>query len=123
MFQIKVFKQFRMWKSFYVWRKCCSWRKFCIAQGALKQNLFILNPILQKALLSIQAMCCKLEEMSFTDVSKMEGNALSEFMEAQVCLFLNALDKGCLIHSLVKSLFNFIPVSSILLRINTNNYK
>jgi dynein heavy chain len=85
MFQIKVYKQFRMWKGFYVWRKYCIWKKFCIAQEALKQNLFVLNPILQQALLSIQAMCCKLMDTSFTDVSKMEGNALSEFMEVQVC--------------------------------------
>jgi hypothetical protein len=78
----------------------------CIAQGALEQNLFVLNPILQRTLLNIRAMCCKLEEMSFADVSKMEGNSLSEFMEAQVRPFLNALDEGCLIHSVVKSLFN-----------------
>jgi hypothetical protein len=74
-----------MWKGFYVWRKYCVRRKFRIAQEALKQNLFILNPVLQKALLSIQAMCCKLVDMSFTDLSKMEENTLSEFMEVQVC--------------------------------------
>jgi dynein heavy chain len=99
MFQIKVYKQFRLWKSFYVWRKYCLWRKFCNAQGALKQNLFILNPILQKALLSIQAMCCKLEEMSFADISKMEDNVLSEFLQAQVCPFLN---EDFLIHNTMK---------------------
>ena len=84
LFQIKAFKQFRMWKGFYVWRKYCLWRKFCIAQDALEQNHVILNPVLQKGVFNIQAMCCSLVDMSFTDVSKMEENALFEFIKVQV---------------------------------------
>jgi hypothetical protein len=68
-----------------VWRKICIWRKFHIFQEALKQNLFILHPVLQRALLSIQAMCCELVVMSFADVSRIEENALPEFIEVQVC--------------------------------------
>jgi len=80
-----------MWKGFYLWRKYCKHRKFRIAQKALEQNLFLLNPILQKALLRIQAMCCELVGMSFTDISKIEENALFEFMEVQVCFHTELL--------------------------------
>jgi hypothetical protein len=76
-----------MWKGFYVWRKYCVWRKFCIAQDALERNLVMLNPVLQTGLFNIQAMCCRLVDMSFTDINKIEENTLSEFIEVQVCLY------------------------------------
>lgn len=63
------------------------WRKFCIAQDALERNLVMLNPVLQTGLFNIQAMCCRLVDMSFTDINKIEENTLSEFIEVQVCLY------------------------------------
>ena len=74
-----------------MWRKYCVWRKFCIAQDALGRNHVILNPVLQKGVFNIQVMCCTFVDMSFTDVSKMEGNTLFEFIEVQVCIFTEYL--------------------------------
>jgi hypothetical protein len=52
----------------------------------LERNHVILNPALQKGIFDIQAMCYRLVDMSFTDVSKMEDNTLLEFIEVQVCI-------------------------------------
>ncbi|XP_069668946.1 dynein axonemal heavy chain 6 isoform X3 [Periplaneta americana] len=104
--KINAFKKFRMWKGFYVWRKYCVWRKFHVAQDMLEHNLFILNPILQKALLDIRKMCCKLINMSFSDTSNIQENALFGFIEVQMGKLESVQERITEFHSLTKELVN-----------------
>lgn len=55
--QIRTFYQFRMWKQFHQWHVNTRWCKFATAQRSLAHNLFILQPCLSAALLSIKHLC------------------------------------------------------------------
>ncbi|KAJ8737519.1 hypothetical protein PYW08_000114 [Mythimna loreyi] len=81
---IKFFKLYRYWKAFYVWRKSIVFRKYTKIRNKLAKNLFILTPILGKALLSIQAMCCEMYMKTFADVSRDMDTAFFYFIEDQM---------------------------------------
>lgn len=59
-------------------------RKYSKIRNKLAKNLFILTPILGKALLSIQAMCCEMYMKTFADVSRDMDTAFFYFIEDQV---------------------------------------
>ncbi|KAJ8737210.1 hypothetical protein PYW07_000481 [Mythimna separata] len=81
---IKFFKLYRFWKAFYVWRKSIVFRKYTKIRNKLAKNLFILTPVLGKALLSIQAMCCEMYMKTFADVSRDMDTAFFYFIEDQM---------------------------------------
>ncbi|XP_026758308.2 dynein axonemal heavy chain 6 [Galleria mellonella] len=81
---IKFFRVYRYWKAFYVWRKSILFRKYSKIRTKLAKNLFILTPVLGKALLSIQAMCCEMYMKSFADLSKDMDIAFFYFIEIQM---------------------------------------
>lgn len=83
-FQIRTFIVFRMWKNFYVWKKIVSYKKFVVAKHYLKENLFISDSILSKALLEIESMCSIFLDSSFFDNSIFEKILLFYFVEKQV---------------------------------------
>lgn len=87
-FQIKFFKLYRYWKAFYVWKKSIMFRKYTKIRNKLAKNLFILTPILGKALLSIQAMCCEMYTKSFADITRDMDTAFFYFIEDQVLIDL-----------------------------------
>ncbi|XP_037299908.1 dynein heavy chain 6, axonemal isoform X2 [Manduca sexta] len=78
---IKFFKVYRYWKAFYVWRKSIVFRKYSKLRSKLAKNLFILTPVLGKALLNIQAMCCEMYMKSFADLSRDMDTAFFYFIE------------------------------------------
>ena len=83
-FQIRTFIVFRMWKNFYVWKKIVSYKKFVAAKHYLKENLFISDSILSKALLEIESMCSIFLDSSLFDNSIFEKILLFYFVEKQV---------------------------------------
>lgn len=83
-FQIKFFRVYRYWKAFYVWRKSILFRKYTKTRTKLAKNLFILTPLLAKALLSIQSMCCEMYMKTFADLSRDMDTAFFYFFEVQV---------------------------------------
>lgn len=78
-----------MWKAFYVWRKQITVGKFIKVSKYMKQNLFISDPILSKALLEIKAMCTAFLNLSFYDSSVIEKLSLSDFTEIQVNILIS----------------------------------
>ncbi|XP_043248669.1 dynein axonemal heavy chain 6 [Colletes gigas] len=81
--KIKTFALFRKWKTFYVWRKSVTRRKFVNARNYLKENLFISDPILSKALLEIKSMCSIFLDSSFFNDTVIEELLLFYFVEKQ----------------------------------------
>lgn len=77
---------FRMWKALYVWKKSVSYKKFVMAKSYLKENLFVSDSILSKALLEIKSMCSVFLDSSFFDNSILEKILLFYFVEKQVCI-------------------------------------
>ncbi|KAJ2954382.1 hypothetical protein O0L34_g2646 [Tuta absoluta] len=82
--EIKFFKVYRYWKAFYVWRKSILFRKFAKQRAKLLKNLFILTPVLGKALLSIQSMVCEMYMKSFADLVRDMDTAFFYFYEVQM---------------------------------------
>ncbi|CAH0703556.1 unnamed protein product [Spodoptera exigua] len=81
---IRFFKLYRYWKAFYVWKKSIMFRKYTKIRNKLAKNLFILTPVLGKALLSIQAMCCEMYSKTFADLSRDMDTAFFYFIEDQM---------------------------------------
>lgn len=75
---------FRMWKALYVWKKSVSYKKFVMAKNYLKENLFVSDSILSRALLEIKSMCSVFLDSSFFDNSILEKILLFYFVEKQV---------------------------------------
>ncbi|CAB3225668.1 unnamed protein product [Arctia plantaginis] len=92
---IKFFKVYRYWKAFYVWRKSILFRKYSKTRNKIAKNLFILTPILGKALLSIQAMCCDMYLKSFADLTRDMDTAFFYFYENQLKRIEYLRDKLC----------------------------
>lgn len=82
---------YRYWKAFYVWRKSILFRKYSKTRNKIAKNLFILTPILGKAMLSIQAMCCDMYMKSFADLSRDMDTAFFYFYENQVCTMVQII--------------------------------
>lgn len=80
----KTFSHFRIWKTFYMWRKYLSRIKISAAQKGLSENLFLLNPILRDALLTVQTMCYKFYQSTFTNFTKIDNYHFFYFIEEQV---------------------------------------
>ncbi|PZC80020.1 hypothetical protein B5X24_HaOG215489 [Helicoverpa armigera] len=81
---IKFFKLYRYWKAFYVWNKSIAFRKYTKIRNKLAKNLFILTPVLGKALLSIQAMCCEMYTKTFADLTRDMDTPFFYFIEDQM---------------------------------------
>ncbi|XP_021206053.2 dynein axonemal heavy chain 6 isoform X1 [Bombyx mori] len=90
---IKFFKVYRYWKAFYVWRKSILFRKFSKIRTKLAKNLFILTPVLGRALLNVQAMCCEMYMKSFADVSRDMDTAFFYFIEVLMKRVENVREK------------------------------
>ncbi|XP_023013028.2 dynein heavy chain at 16F isoform X2 [Leptinotarsa decemlineata] len=82
--EIKLFFFFRKWKGFYIWRRNVIQRKMNYARKHLEENMLVLNPILRDGLLSIQEMCYKLVDVTFTDVGTIQDIWLFYFIEKQM---------------------------------------
>nr|XP_033183004.1 dynein heavy chain 6, axonemal [Bombus vancouverensis nearcticus] len=94
--KIRTFIMFRMWKALYVWKKSVSYKKFVMAKNYLKENLFVSDSILSKALLEIKSMCSVFLDSSFFDNSILEKILLFYFVEKQFTkleLLRNKLDE------------------------------
>lgn len=87
-FQIKLFSKFRLWKTFFTWRKSITQAKYKDAQELVRKKLFVLNSVLQKALLEMRQMCLKLLDINFFDKTCMQVNPLFQFIENQVHLVI-----------------------------------
>ncbi|XP_063373463.1 dynein axonemal heavy chain 6 [Cydia amplana] len=81
---IKFFRVYRYWKAFYVWRKSILFRKYNKTRNKLAKELFTLTPVLGKALLNIQAMCCDMYMKSFADISRDIDTAFFYFIEVEM---------------------------------------
>ncbi|XP_047524724.1 dynein axonemal heavy chain 6 [Pieris napi] len=81
---IKFFRNYRYWKAFYVWQKSILFRKYSKTRKKIAKKLFILTPVLGKALLSMQSMCCDMYMKSFADVSRDMDTAFFYFIEVQM---------------------------------------
>lgn len=87
LFQIKLFANYRIWKGFKVWQKTIQWKKYLNARNYLEDNLFILTPILGKAILQLRIKYCQFIEMTFVDVNVIENWHLFYFIEAQMKVY------------------------------------
>ncbi|XP_064233934.1 dynein axonemal heavy chain 6 isoform X11 [Aotus nancymaae] len=82
--KIPIFSLFRKWKAFSVWRKNVRSKKITGCQKSLQENLFIVNPHLQPALLKINELCYHLSFMGLCYFEKCHTYTLQEFKAAQV---------------------------------------
>jgi hypothetical protein len=87
MVRLKVFKLYRLHKSFQVWRRTIKWEKFKKAREDLSENLFLVTPVLAKAILELQFQLVQLHPFKFVDVSVMEKFHLFYFIEKQMGTF------------------------------------
>ncbi|KAI3384925.1 hypothetical protein SNEBB_000114 [Seison nebaliae] len=78
--KIRTFEQFRMWKMFIVWRNNVRHKKIIVAQRALKEKLFTLNPVLRPALLNAREMCYRIGDMSMLQIEDEIVYEINEFL-------------------------------------------
>ncbi|XP_061490002.1 dynein axonemal heavy chain 6 isoform X2 [Rhineura floridana] len=83
LYRITIFAIFRKWKSFNVWRKNVRSKKISSCRRALQKNLFIVNACLRPAILNIQEMCYRINDMALCQVEKGYIYTLMEFKGTQ----------------------------------------
>lgn len=79
-----------------MWRKSITQAKYKDAQESIRKNLFLLNSVLQKALLEMREMCLKLLDINFFDTSSLQLSPLFYFIENQVMFILIPFYIQCL---------------------------
>ncbi|XP_037101848.1 dynein heavy chain 6, axonemal [Syngnathus acus] len=80
---IPFFARFKLFKPFYIWHKKVCAKKMYIAQAALKDNLFLINPDLSTALTDVWKMCYQIRTTNMCLIKKTHTYTLQEFHEAQ----------------------------------------
>ncbi|XP_045541953.1 dynein axonemal heavy chain 6 [Papilio machaon] len=82
--EITFFKVYRYWKALYVWHKSVRFRKYSRLRSVLSRQLFLLTPPLARALLTVQALCCRMLEVSLADTTRHMDTPFFYFNEAQM---------------------------------------
>eukprot|EP01041_Mallomonas_annulata_P001585 gene1585-3062_t len=80
--RIRFFRQYRCWKSFTAWKRGLRLGKVRLASQHLAADLFLFNPPLRAALLSVRQMCAELGTQSLLHLGG-EVNRLEDFIKAQ----------------------------------------
>ncbi|XP_051939159.1 dynein axonemal heavy chain 6 isoform X1 [Hippocampus zosterae] len=80
---IPFFARFKLFKPFYIWHKKVCAKKMHVAQMALKENLFLINPDLSTALSDVWKMCYQIRTTNLCHIEKKHTYTLQEFHEAQ----------------------------------------
>ncbi|XP_036364895.1 dynein heavy chain 6, axonemal-like [Octopus sinensis] len=79
----RFFAQFQMWKPFKLWHKNIRQMKFKTSENFLRENLYMLNPMLTATILKIKEMCDKVSQMRLCKIEEDKTYAASQFYEAQ----------------------------------------
>uniref|UniRef100_A0A1B6CU24 AAA+ ATPase domain-containing protein n=1 Tax=Clastoptera arizonana TaxID=38151 RepID=A0A1B6CU24_9HEMI len=82
--KIKSFALYTLRKCFYVWHKNITWFKFMSAREYLSENLFIISPAINQALLETTALCYKMIPKTYLETSFVEKNMLERFEDSQL---------------------------------------
>merc|ERR1712146_234739 len=81
--RIRFFALYKRWKSFFIWKKSVRIKKITHAVEALQNSLFLLNPSLRRAHLSVREMSLGLNQMGMLNMKDGEIFKLEEFLSAQ----------------------------------------
>ncbi|XP_052828987.1 dynein axonemal heavy chain 6-like [Octopus bimaculoides] len=79
----RFFAQFQMWKPFKLWHKNIRQMKFKTSENFLRENLYMLNPMLTATILKIKEMCDKVSQMRLCKIEEDRTYAAQQFYEAQ----------------------------------------
>ncbi|XP_061839882.1 dynein axonemal heavy chain 6 isoform X2 [Nerophis lumbriciformis] len=99
---IPFFARFKIFKPFYIWHKKVCVKKIHMAQVALKENLFMINPSLSFALTDVRQMCYHIRTTNLCRIEKKHTYTLQEFQDAQVAQVQEALSDLQKFQDLVK---------------------
>ncbi|XP_061765226.1 dynein axonemal heavy chain 6 [Nerophis ophidion] len=99
---IPFFARFKIFKPFYIWHKKVCFKKIHMAQVALKENLFMINPSLSFALTDVRKMCYHIRTTNLCRIEKKHTYTLQEFQDAQVAQLQEALSDLQTFQDLVK---------------------
>ncbi|XP_061882783.1 dynein axonemal heavy chain 6 [Entelurus aequoreus] len=99
---IPFFARFKIFKPFYIWHKKVCVKKIHMAQEALKENLFMINPSLSFALTDVRQMCYHIRTTNLCRIEKKHTYTLQEFQDAQVAQVQEALSDLQKFQDLVK---------------------
>ena len=81
---LSFFVSFRKWKTLKMWKRTVNKFKTANFAKSLEEKLFILHPVLSKALLKHRMVCCDIEELRFIDTNKqVEVQKPNEFASTQ----------------------------------------
>ena len=79
----KTFSQFRMWKQYATWRKCVvRWKRAEYTQS-LKQSSYLLDAVLQPALLKVRNHCLDIVELQLCQIDEAKTYTVDDFLEVQ----------------------------------------
>eukprot|EP00879_Flechtneria_rotunda_P011718 GHRR01012239.1.p1 GENE.GHRR01012239.1~~GHRR01012239.1.p1 ORF type:complete len:1535 (+),score=570.67 GHRR01012239.1:286-4605(+) len=79
--KLPLFRQYRRWKALAVWRKAVHSIKFKGSADYLVKNLFMLQPVLQEAFLSVRASCLEVERQQLACTVPGQPSTLQQFTE------------------------------------------
>jgi hypothetical protein len=91
---IRFFKLYKRWKAFSVWKRGLRGGKMLLAGAALDKNLFLFNPPLRNALLTVRQLSAPLSTMGMLSLPKGEIFDMDDFVHAQsegeiyLCFFI-----------------------------------
>ena len=81
---IQFFRVYRTWKVFYVWRKSLNVKKFISASSKLQTRLFLFNPPLRRALLSVRQSTQVLSTLGMVSLQVQgEVHTVEKFLQSQ----------------------------------------
>lgn len=82
--KLSFFKRFRKWKTLKKWNRILQRRKRAEIMSALKDKLFIANPIMQRIILQHKQQCMEIQELRIVDVgTQIEVQPLEIFASNQ----------------------------------------
>ena len=80
---IRFFKLYKRWKAFSVWKRGLRGGKMQVAGAALDKNLFLFNPPLRNALLTVRQLSAPLSTMGMLSLPPGEIFDMEDFIQAQ----------------------------------------
>ncbi|OQR91757.1 dynein heavy chain, partial [Thraustotheca clavata] len=81
--KIPFFKKYRAWKQFRTWKKNVRACKTLLCKHTLTQELFILRPSLNGALMELRHLCYAMSQLRLFSIDAKKTYTLSDFSELQ----------------------------------------
>ncbi|KAJ7147765.1 hypothetical protein O6H91_07G065900 [Diphasiastrum complanatum] len=81
--KLSVFQQYKQWKSFAIWRHYLRRKLQATSRKALRRQLFLVNPVLQKVLIRVRQMLEDILAFRFYKLEHESVYTLEKFVEVQ----------------------------------------